>query len=546
MGNILNNNRTAFDINVCGSDYWDVHLNHSQCGRVVDGLQEGCLSAYIDTTISDCVLSETEIASTETYHWDKAVNKGIVLDDIGLTGIDNGLVTYIKGGITVEEFMELYTGVKLEINEGDLRLHVNKVDGNNAIYSYPSAFVNEDGMNVLKLNGGFFQGFFKTGDGCEYQVLPSELGDGWMVEFTLKPGDFKTNYEIIKEKYSDDEYNSDGWDGHFYIGRDEYSDSYVSDGYTEDNPLPTLNDIYPSNRGIFFYIGTRAENKWWRYYVDSDDETDVETSDGLPVGDIVDTVETDNKFITYNRSVDGLKAFMTDGDGDESVIQMRRNLSTDNYFIVMHRGDGGYTARTVKELRQDSGADYDILGDLYRNAMAFQIRDDGSVGYKYMVMDCDSGTGYGIIEEWSNPGVVRVGEWVTVSVRVVPSVADSAEIHGNDNGADRMRLLFYINGRLVLYGSEIPAVDLRSLDDEYVKQEGVPYNVSIGGGTQGLADVVYGDFDNIPEYTLFLEREFGGSFVGYLKSFKFYSCDQNFVNISESAKHEQTLIHNYL
>lgn len=546
MSNILNHNRLTFEFNVSKSDYWDTHLYQSQGGGAVSGLQEDCLAAYIDTTLPDCIISDDEMASNECYYWDKAVNNGVTLNNIGLTGVDNGLIKYDKGSITVEQFMDLYTNSKLEIDEGDLRLHVNKVNGNNKIYSYPNNFVKEDGMNVAKLNGGFFQGFFKTDNDCNYQVLPTELEDGWMVEFTLKPEDFKSNYHITKEKYSVEEYNSDGWDGDLNMKKSEYSDGYINDDYTEDNPLPTLNDVYPNNKGIFFYMGVRGENKWWRYYVDTEDNTEIETADGVSINEQIETIETDNKFITYNRTPDGLKAFMYDRKDESRILQMHKNLLTDNYFIIMHRGKGGYTARTIKELQQESGADYNILADLYRNALAFQIKEDGSVGYKYMVKDCDSETGYSISEEWSNPGLIKMDKWTTIDVRFVPAVKYSSEMYGYTRSLDYMRLMFYVNGKLVLYSKEIPVLDLRLLNDAYSKQEGVPYNISLGGGTQGLADVIYEDFDNIPEYVLFLEKEFGGSFNGYFKSFKFYTCNQHFDNIQENVKYEQSLLSNYL
>jgi hypothetical protein len=76
----------------------------------------------------------------------------------------------------------------------------------------------------------------------------------------------------------------------------------------------------------------------------------------------------------------------------------------------------------------------------------------------------------------------------------------------------------------------------------YDKQEGVPYNVSLGGGTQGLCDVVYENYKDVPEYVLFLEKEFCGSFMGYLKSFKFYSCNKDFTKILANNRFEKSLI----
>lgn len=541
MGNIFNHNRPVFKLKTSKSDYWDMHLYESQGGDAIDdGLQEDCLSVYIDTTKDECV-GENELVSSPEYTWEEAVNNGIELNNIGLTGIDNGLITYDKDKITDEEFMEIYTNSKLVIDAEDMRLHLNKVGGNNKIYRYDNEMVDEDNMRVAKLDGGFFQGFFKTGNGCNYNILPSDLGDGICFEFTLKPEPFKTDYHTKKEKYSVIDYNSDGWDGDSDIKKSYFNSDYNSDGYLNDFPLPTINDVYPDNVGTFFYMGTRAENKWWKYYTDSKDNTDIETASGVSLNEQIELLTTNNKFITYNRTEKGYKATMGHFD-DPEVIEMQKNLYTDNYFIIMNRAKGGYTARTIKELQQESNADYNILGDLYNNAISFQIKPDGSVGYKYMVKDCTNENGYSIENEWSYPEMAKYDEWVTIDVRLIPIVKFGITDFGYIKSNDYMRILIYVNGKLVLYSKQLPMIDLRALNDVYEKQEGVPYNISLGGGTQGLCDVVYENYKDVPEYVLFLEKEFGGSFTGYLKSFKFYTCDQNFTKILANSHFEHSLI----
>lgn len=542
MGNILNHNRPVFKLKTSKSDYWDMHLYEQQgSGEVGDGLQEECLSAYIDTTRDECI-GEGELISTPEYLWDEAVNNGVELDNIGLTGIDNGLIVYDKDAITEEEFNEIYTNSKLVIDPDDYRLHLNKVGGNNKIYKYKTEIVTKDKMRVARLEGGFYQGFVKTGNGCNYNILPTDLENGLCFEFTLRPEPFKSDYYKKTTKYSVIEFNDDGWDGTIE-NMPYYSDGYFKDGYSDDYPLPTLNDMYPENTGIFFYLGTRAENKWWKYYVDNNDNTDIKTSNDISLNEQPDLISTDNKFITYNRTKDGYIAKMGHFD-DPQIIEMQNHLQLDNYFVIMNRTDGGYTARKIKELEQKSNADYDILGDLYKNALAFQIKEDGSIGYKYLIKDCENENGYKIESEWSYPGMVEYGEWSTIDVRVVPLVKYALTDYGYIASQDFMRILVYVNGRLVLYSKEIPSIQLRALNDTYDKQEGVPYNISLGGGTQGLCDVVYENYKDVPEYVLFLEREFGGSFMGYLKSFKFYSCNQDFSKILANCRFERSLILN--
>ena len=65
---------------------------------------------------------------------------------------------------------------------------------------------------------------------------------------------------------------------------------------------------------------------------------------------------------------------------------------------------------------------------------------------------------------------------------------------------------------------------LKALDELYEKQEGVPYNISLGGGTQGLAETINFNYMLNPTRVYPLEKYFAGSFIGYLKTFKIYSC----------------------
>jgi hypothetical protein len=97
--------------------------------------------------------------------------------------------------------------------------------------------------------------------------------------------------------------------------------------------------------------------------------------------------------------------------------------------------------------------------------------------------------------------------------------------------------MFYADGRLVLYSKELPKIKLRELYDSSDKQEGVPFNISLGGGTQGLAETVYEDWRTYEDMPLYpLQKEFGGSFIGLFKSFKFYSCSLNYNQINMNVK----------
>ena len=50
--------------------------------------------------------------------------------------------------------------------------------------------------------------------------------------------------------------------------------------------------------------------------------------------------------------------------------------------------------------------------------------------------------------------------------------------------------------KLIFCNKELPKLDLRHLKEEKRKQEGVPFNISLGGGTQGLCETI------LPNYML--------------------------------------------
>lgn len=565
MSNIFNHNREIFQIAVNKDNYWDFHLatDYRSGNSLYEGLTTHCLSSFIDTNNPNCVWFG-KLYSDETYNWENAVNKGVTLNSIGYTGVDNGIIHFEKDTTSNREFLKLYTQSSIGILENDLRFTLDKVNGNNQIYDYTNNIIEKDGMIVSELNGGFYQGFFKTK--CnEYQVLPDNIDDGITIEVTLNKS------ELINEKN-------------------------------------TLNNTHNGNEGFFFYIGTRAENKWWKYYkvsTEFDESCNSYNKDGyfieeyfekdsyptnyskeinffmdeeyvnfgkpcceyykkdtIPTDyvtyDIKDTyiiggyleedehieeemsfnteegynlyqpnineIATDNKFITFNRTDSGFD--INSEEKEDSVILYDIKVpEIENYFTLFNRTDNGYTTKNIDKLIAEESKKYNVISDITSNALGFRITDNGKLGYRYLIKDCDSENGYSIVEEYTKDKVISNDEWFCLSV-----VVDKC-------GIDKMQLSFYCNGKLKLISQELPILNVRELNDLYSKQESVPYNISIGGGTQGLCDVIYHNFRDLPSYVLPLEKYFAGTFVGYIKEFRFYSCSLNKNEIDNNVKY---------
>ena len=107
-------------------------------------------------------------------------------------------------------------------------------------------------------------------------------------------------------------------------------------------------------------------------------------------------------------------------------------------------------------------------------------------------------------------------------------------------------LKLYVNGYLFLVIEDFEEIIPRELNTEKEKQVGVPFNISFGGGTQGLHDhlifsgcsLPYGPYMQDPELfpnnilsattlsglstNILLEQNFGGTFMGGISQFRMY------------------------
>ena len=218
-------------------------------------------------------------------------------------------------------------------------------------------------------------------------------------------------------------------------------------------------------------------------------------------------------------------------EGTEYMYYGRKNKFNGNLFILMNRTITGYSVNDIDELRDESLNEYNPYDDLYDNALAFRITDDGKIGYRLVSIDCEKeGRDKTLMMEgYSFANMIPECEWFTVNARL------------SFLGGDKMKIMFYINGKLVYITKELPRLRLRALNDLYEKQEGVPFNISIGGGTQGLADTVQYNYMLEPTRVYPLEKYFAGSFIGYFKSFRIYNCLMEKIVIEGNSKYTNCL-----
>ena len=574
-------------------EYWDFVLSQDNSLSISMGpfLSKDCLSAYINFGDKNCQYSgkyDIGVRSYPEYGWEYCVNEGAELEDIGFTGIDNGLIDY--GGyseVTNKEFYDIFTNSLVNIDSGDCRLYLHRVTGNTGVYSYDLDYIED---KYYELKGGFFQGFYKL-FGFDYQVLPQYIENEWNVEIVLRPQDYEEAentlnsthpgnkgiffymgtraedkflqvYNCDLTKYEDREQPSHEYCDGGYFSWDDLPDDFVDIAeaagkvHREINVIKAFNltyflNVYGYNwnsscsQGISRDIEGNEVPKsinCSRYLADEDyyegdviiSGATVITSAGVPVEDSgYYEIKTDNKFLTFNRTKYGFTTATWDPDTVVVLTGSTNDIHHDNLFLLMNRTCSGYTTETIDQYYSEHKKPFNFTADTTGNAFALKYNDDGSISYRYLVKDCDADDKYSIYEETSFSGLVKEHEWNTINVKfsILNGVTDNC---GKPVGQRKMKIFIYVNGYLKFISKEIPEFNFRELSTTAEKQEGVPFNISVGGGTQGLCDSVWLDYIKAFEKILPIEKNFAGTFIGDIKSFKFYTCKLPYMSIKNN------------
>lgn len=228
-------------------------------------------------------------------------------------------------------------------------------------------------------------------------------------------------------------------------------------------------------------------------------------------------IKTDNKFLMFDRTPNGVTT-KTYQEGMEVILEGRNDVDV-NLFEIMNRTSTGYTTNTIEEYYETHTKPYDIYKDIKNNTFALRITDDGAIGYRYGVLDCNNENHYSIIEEYSKDGIVKFDEWNTINVRFVMLTPKTSKCNKKKR---KMKLMIYVNGFLKLVSKDLDSFNFHGIDDCKEKQEGVPYSLSLGGGTLGLLEMITPDYYKVSNYLFPIEKDFCGSFIGDIKRFSIY------------------------
>jgi len=485
------------------------------------------------------------------------------LCDVGLTGIDNGLVRHMSG-----ETIEITTGLYLNDSDKfsrykyDRRFKMHPITGftttenrlwNDNSYTYNLTYGAEPYVGYYtRLQGGFYQGFYKLA-GYEYEVLPERQNLGWTAEFVLR-------YR---------------WTGDTEVG---------------------LNKRYPQNKGTFFYLGARAENKFYHY------------PDGSP--------KTDSG---YTRVTEGLSCMKT------CECSLSGSLGSSCFFVYQMSGEPVTNCACTCPCECTTTAEFPELDPLYDGVSnGMSIRFSGDTGNPKICVKtyritgeclpesaCTTNLTYvtgtsvtewcsakGIFDDCADTPYIDQERWVQIDAvfrrnayfdecdlwdkgglgtitkeeyiatlydnslslvsppitqdQTKPPTTEVIDITDKWIQERNYRLgtfRIYVNGRVFMEVEDFEEIIPRPLNTFKEKQIGVPFNISLGGGTQGLHDnltfsggcpttideIVYQqdpeclttyDLDNTIyaglETEIRLEEIFGGSFIGDISFFNMY------------------------
>lgn len=468
---------------------------------------------------------------------DAIIGESLVINNFGLTALDNGRIPFdnVNGYESTLQYQpELSTTLELF-----------KVDG----YTRDINYIINDETTHLDLQGGFFQGFYKL-EGYDYQVLPERYEKGWTISVDLKQG--STDYQL------------------------NTLNNYASiNGYDTD--------------GFFFYTGTRAENKYWNAFEPTDlSYTGITESSysGVTNQDFIIPLipprvvikKMENQFLIYGRS-NGNKTCTSDptygfgshvaqniikDDAGDVVLYYSGNTKFDNVeqinsFLKYGRSNGkprmgddtdhidyvdvdGNTYDYGTAIAQNDVSQENLLLELNPNdglddnALGFRVTSDGKIGYRRIISKNScletptniyrENDDFYVIEDYTE-SLITNNVWSNITLRW----STELPLKCDTDDARVGKLDVYVDGFLKHTFTDFVEVINRAMDEDKDKQLGVPYNISVGGGTQALLEnMTFGGSDPL-DYGLTLEECFAGTFIGGLKNFKMYQSPLSFCGI---------------
>ncbi len=380
-------------------------------------------------------------------------------DDLSL--LDFGLTAFDNGRVN-----SMNSSLSITRNDTYLMLYrigYNNNSGGTYYTGYTiSAITGSSFGNYFNLGGGYLQGFYKL-NGYNYQLFPARYNNGITIE--------------------------------------------------------TLLEIFPQSKGIFFYMGTRAEDKYNPFF---SGETMIVSAT---------TVNYGGQYEGQQYTFSGI------------------TTSEGNYLVSYDENIEKYSQYSQPEYSDVVIFDsIEQIDNIKSNIISFEITDDKKIRYKYV----DS-NGNLIINDSPNP-INRVG-WTIISIVFKPY--DVIANYNPDKYLCYARrkgdLIFYINGRKFWKIVDFDEFYFRGLNNDREKQIGVPFNMSWGGGSFGLKHSWhYANFSgnsiiqDSSKSNLLIEKYFNIPYIGNIQKLRVYNMALQSNEILHNANIDANSNANYL
>jgi len=356
------------------------------------------LAIQIDLTDLRSWNLNTGFTSTSISQWKNVKVDNLNLLDFGLTAYDNGRINYIYNGITFAPKDINFTLYRVGYNNS-----FTPFSGQTQYDLYPiSAVTSGLTGNYFLLDGGYLQGFFKLQD-YSYELLPARYAKGLTIETLL------------------------------YITPDSF------------------------NNGIFYMMGTRAEDKYNLFFSGETKE-----------------IITTKKIVTTSGVVSIPVTIITTTTGFSGVT-----TSQDNYLISYQNKEkikpafSSWEDRTI--LMPETKP---MIDNLKNNVIAFFLDTDKKIGLKYIDEN-------GIIVTKKSDHTIKYTGWTMINHTFRPYeiiTEKQALCYPRRKG----EFAIYVNGSLFWKIKDFDEYYFRGLYNDKEKQIGVPYSISWGGGSFGL------------------------------------------------------------
>ena len=235
--------------------------------------------------------------------------------------------------------------------------------------------------------------------------------------------------------------------GFFKLGG--YNYELLPTRYGAGITIETLLLLNPDSQGIFYMMGARAEDKYNQHFS----------------GETI----TGNTVVGVTSSLDNyLDAF-------ESYESLK------NAF------------RSPEEMMETKHRETSPINNIKNNVIAFEITNDKKLAYKYV-------NNNGLVITNTSPSPINpTTGWTIITMSFTPNII----LNENELECSPQRigkLIFYVNGRANWIIKDFPEFYFNGFKNDNEKQLSVPYSISWGGGSFGLAESWHYDYQTYVIY----------------------------------------------